>query len=136
MRQAGGELLGPDLAVWDKPALRSYVIESILAPSKTLREGYRTVVVVTNAGQQFSGILVAEDGENVVLRDVSGEGREIRVAKQDLAQLSYPTQSVMPEGLVNQLADVGQFLDLVHYVIEVAEGGPGRGRIATARVVD
>ena len=34
----------------------------------------------------------------------------------------------MPAGLVNLLADRRQFLDLVRYLIEIAENGPARAR--------
>ena len=32
----------------------------------------------------------------------------------------------MPAGLVNQLADRREFLDLVRYVLEISEQGPAR----------
>lgn len=122
----GESLLGPNLSAWEKRPERAYLVESILEPSKQIREGYQTVVIVDRDGQQRTGILVAEDAKSLTLRDATGDGRATKWVKQDLEGYSKSPLSVMPEGLVNQLATVEQCFDLLRYVIEVVEQGPAR----------
>ena len=119
-------LLGPNLAVWEEPVPRTYLVESILAPSQKIREGYQTVVAVDADGQPHTGILVSEDDRTIVIRDASGDGRSSKWMKSELDGLSKSPKSIMPEGLLTQLASIEQFLDLVRYVIEIAEQGPSR----------
>src|SRR5207244_2962424 len=44
--------------------------------------------------------------------------------KSDIEERRRDGRSVMPTGLVNLLADRQQFLDLVRYLREIADGGP------------
>ena len=116
--------LGPNLAVWKEPVEASYLIESILEPSKKIREGYETVSVLTVDDVVITGILVSENADELVLRDASGDGRATRFSKDELERVAKSTQSVMPEGVVGQLASLEQFYDLARYVIEIARQGP------------
>lgn len=117
-------LLGPTLAVWKKTPDRAYLIESILTPSKNIREGYQTVSVVDAEGVQRTGILVSQDATKVVMRDASGDGRTSTYMRADVEDVAISPKSIMPESLVNQLASKEQFYDLARYVIEIAEQGP------------
>ena len=121
-------LLGPSLVQFDKQIQRPHLVESILYPSKVIREGYQTVVAVTDQGKPLSGILEADREGQLVIRDASRDGRQLVLDKGSLEQWSLSKQSLMPEGLINQLGSKQQFLDLVRYVIEVAEHGPRRAK--------
>lgn len=118
--------LGPNLAVWDEPAKREHLLESLLEPSKIIRKGFETVRVLTEDEQVVTGILVSQSESALVMRDASGNGQEMEFEIDSLEQISKPAQSIMPEGLVDQLANVQQFYDLLRYVIEIAEQGPDR----------
>ena len=116
--------LGPNLAVWEKTPERSYLIESILQPSAKLRDGYQTVTVLTDEGLQHTGILVAKTPQQITLRDAAEDGREKKFNTSELDDITVSDKSIMPEGLVDQLAGVAQFYDLAKYVIEISEQGP------------
>ena len=118
--------LGPNLATWDQKPTREHLLESILEPSKVIRKGFSTVRVLTEDEQVLTGILVQESKSLLKMRDASGNGEELSFEVDSLEQISKSDQSVMPQGLIDQLASVEQFYDLLLYVIEVAEGGPGR----------
>ena len=119
-------LLGPNLSQYTEKVTREHLIESILTPSKKIRDGFQTVVVLTDEGISTTGILAADQGDRLVVRDASNDGREMELRKQDLEDWSLSDLSLMPEGLVNQLGTRQQFYDLARYVIEIAEQGPQR----------
>src|SRR6185437_11125678 len=123
-----GTQLGPDLAQAGKDATAEHLIESILAPSKVLKKGYETVVVITADERTITGLLAAETAEALTLVDPAANGKRLVVRKSDIDKRTASKQSLMPEGLVNSLSDRQQFLDLAKYVMEVAAGGAARAK--------
>ncbi len=119
--------VGPDLASVGK-INAEFLIESILEPSKTIRKGYEPVTIATDEGQTISGILVEDRPEVVVLRDMSNGGKPTKIERDRIDGMRRDGASMMPTGLVNGLATRQEFLDLVRYLVEIAEGGPDRAR--------
>ena len=118
--------LGP---TWRRSARRSAgaeLVEAILEPSKTIRKGYETVTVVTKEGKTLTGRLVEERPDAVVLRESAPQGKSITIARAEIDERHDKGPSLMPEGLVNQLGSRQEFLDLVRYLIEIADRGPAR----------
>lgn len=124
-----GSALGPDLARLGKEATPEYLVESLLHPSKVIKKGYETVTVVTTKGSTHTGILVKEAKEILVLGDLAKEGQAITLPRAQIESRTVGTQSLMPGGLVNALADRGQFLDLLRFLIDVTEHGPVLARV-------
>lgn len=122
-----GTLLGPDLAQAGKDATAEYLVESVLVPSKVIKKGYEPLTVTTTDGRTVTGLLVEEKNGTLTLIDPAG-GKRITLRVADVEERKIGTQSLMPEGLVNLLSDRQQFLDLVKYLIEVAEGGARRAK--------
>jgi putative heme-binding domain-containing protein len=120
-----GERVGPDLASKRDGVTDVFLVESVLEPSKTVRKGFEPITVLTEEGLVLTGLRVKEDSTRLVLLEPAG-GKEIEVAKEDIAQMKKGTTSLMPAGLANQLADREQFLDLVQFLIEINDGGPER----------
>ena len=121
-----GEGLGPDLTMLGKTVTGAELVEAILEPSKTIRKGYETVTVVTKEGKTLTGRLLEDRPDAVVLREAAPEGKSITIARADIDERRDKGPSLMPEGLVNQLGSRQDFLDLVRYLIEIAERGPAR----------
>lgn len=118
--------LGPDVAKMGKETTDRYIVESILHPSKEIKEGYEMVTILTDRGKTITG-LVVEDRKNVlVLRDPADVDKTLKVEKATIDDRAPSTLSLMPAGLVNTLANRQQFLDLARYLMEIAEGGPDR----------
>ncbi len=124
---AGGTL-GPDLAKLGKEATDTYLVESILAPSKVIKKGFETITVTTKKGKQLTGLLASETADTLQLRDATEGGRILSLSKKEIDERSDRGPSLMPEGLVNQLANRQEFLDLVRFLMEIAEKGPERVR--------
>ncbi len=89
---------------------------------KKSAKGYESLTVLTEAGRVVVG-LVVEDGERIVLRDLSQPGELHRFERDQLEAVTKNTNSLMPQSLVNQLSSRQQFLDLIRYLIEIRDGG-------------
>ncbi len=122
-----GTQLGPDLAQAGKEATAEHLIESVLAPSKAIKEGYEPLTVNTADGRTMTGLLVEEKNGTLTLLDPAG-GKRVSIPVADIDRRTVGTQSLMPDGMVNLLSDRQQFLDLAKYLIEVAEGGAKRAK--------
>lgn len=117
--------LGPDLTKLgeQKTASDDYVVASILKPSADIRKGYESVTVVTTDGRSTVGLLVSNDDTGLVLRDPARNGERVTIARDDIDEVVNSKLSIMPSGIVNQLGDRQQFLDLLRYVFELKDGG-------------
>jgi len=115
---------GPDLSKGGKEITDEYVVESILFPSKVIKKGFETVAIATEDGKTYSGLLVEDRADAVVLRDPAIEGPPTVIAKKDIAEQATKNLSLMPEGQIAALGSRQEFLDLVRYLMEIAEKGP------------
>jgi putative heme-binding domain-containing protein len=122
----GGSALGPDLARLGQDVTGDYLVESILQPSRAIRKGYETVTISTDAGKTLIGLLAEDRPDALVVRDASQDGKLVTVAKANIDGRNDTGPSLMPAGLMNQLTSRQQFLDLVRYVMDIAEKGPSR----------
>jgi putative heme-binding domain-containing protein len=118
----------PDLAQPGDTASDTYLVESILQPSKVIKPGYETLIVVTTKGTTLTGFRVREDATTLLLRDAGQDFKPVTLRKSDIEERRISPISIMPAGLVNQLGTRQEFLDLVRYVLEIHEGGPARAR--------
>ena len=120
--------LGPDLAKLGE-VTDVHVIESLLHPSKKIREGYQTYSVLTEDGNVLVGLKANEDESSLTLRLASDLTNDTKIDKDQIAAIKPNAKSLMPEGLVASLPDQRDFLDLAAYVMEVAGGGPQRAAV-------
>ncbi len=108
-----GGKVGPDLSkVWETHSVAK-LMESIIDPSKEIKEGFQTFTAVTTSGQVYSGLRVAADDRQVTLRDA--EGRDILLPAQEIEELAPSPKSLMPEGVIAQLS-LQEFVDLVAFL--------------------
>ncbi len=120
--------LGPDLTKLGKETALAHLVESILTPSKVIKTGFETLTLVTDDGKTLTGLLAEDSPDALVLRDLAQEGKRVRILKSHIDERSDKGPSLMPQGLVNQLASRAEFLDLVCYLAEIAREGPARAR--------
>jgi putative heme-binding domain-containing protein len=119
---------GPDLSQPGAKVADRYFVESILQPSKVIKPGYETILVITTKGLTLTGVRAREDASTLILRDASRDFKPVTVRKSDIEERRLSPVSLMPAGLVNQLGTRQEFLDLARYVLEIHEGGPARAR--------
>ncbi len=110
-----GGHVGPDLLTRPQPLQPAEIVESILLPAKSVKEGYATVTVNLDDGRSISGIKVREDAKTLVLRDPVRGDTVIDVGSiEDRADGG----TLMPTGVVARLPK-GEFLDLVRFLSEM-----------------
>jgi quinoprotein glucose dehydrogenase len=112
MEGVGGST-GPDLSrVWDTQTVEK-LLESIVDPSKEIKEGFQAYRVATVDGQVLVGLKISETPKEVVLRD--SNGRDQRLAKDDIEDITPSKLSLMPDNVVSQLS-YDQFIDLLAFL--------------------
>src|SRR3954465_12808245 len=117
----GAPALGPDLTAPGKDVADAYLVEAILDPSRTIKKGYETVTVSTDDGRTVTGLLGEDRPDAIVVRDPGQDGKPITIPKAEIEERKDGGPSIMPSGLVNNLGTRQQFLDLVRYLMEIAE---------------
>ncbi len=123
-----GTQLGPDIAKVGKEATLEHLIQAVLRPSQVIKKGYETVTITTTDERTFTGLIAEQNANTLTLIDPAANGKKLNITKSEIVKQSAIAQSLMPDGLVNLLSDRQQFLDLVKYLHEIAEQGPGRAR--------
>lgn len=120
--RVGGEgvSIGPDLTSVGSQFSRHELAESILYPSKAVREGYQAVEIETTDDESFSGLAKGETGTEVLLLDRLGQLQ--RIPKDKVAARRNSAFSLMPEGLHSALT-LEQFAGLISY-LESLKGKP------------
>lgn len=116
---AGG-VLGPNLVSIGGSAPVDYLIESLLEPSKKIKEGYHMVIISTKDGKVFSGGLVQDGNDEVIIRDPANQLQ--KVPKSQIASRQMSPASMMPPGLTASLRE-DEFLDLVRFLSELGREG-------------
>jgi putative heme-binding domain-containing protein len=119
LSKAGGDV-GPDLSSIGLSSPIDYIINSILVPDQSIKEEYHTLVVLTNDGQVYQGIVTDKDNQRIVLREATGAQRVVPVAAIEDQKAGG---SLMPKGLVS-LMTRSEFVDLVRFLSELGRPGP------------
>jgi putative heme-binding domain-containing protein len=109
----GGRDFGPDLSKIGARLTKEQLLESLLAPSKSVAAEYLPHVVETRDGQTHTGFVVMRGGDSFTLKLPTGEtrtwsGKEARFRKP-------PAMSLMPEGLLQALT-LQEAADLLAYL--------------------
>ena len=125
-----GERLGPDLASKRDGVDDAFIVDSVLDPSKAIRKEFAQMKVLTADGLALSGFVIKETDDELVLKEPAG-GKLITLSQDDVEFMTPSNVSAMPPGLVNQLNDKGEFLDLIRFLMEV--NGRGAKRMAGLR---
>ncbi|MEO2088241.1 MAG: PVC-type heme-binding CxxCH protein [Gemmataceae bacterium] len=121
-----GGAVGPDLTrVWDTMTVEK-LLETIITPSKEIKEGYQTYKATTLGGQSYVGLKVTDTAAEVTIRDSTG--RDVKIARKDLDELSAQKQSLMPDNVVSQLS-YDQFIDLLAFLKSRKEQESLRGLV-------
>ncbi|MCF7962664.1 MAG: c-type cytochrome [Pirellula sp.] len=132
-------VIGPNLSVWntssDKPwpSTAESVIESILRPSAVIAKEYASTRILTTDGKVYSGVVTKRDANELQLRFGPKPEDQATVSIEDIEREAASEISLMPSGLVQQLDDQNQFLDLVAYVLVIAKEGPSRAAQLTPK---
>ena len=110
---SGGKV-GPDLSGIGKLKDRRYILESIIEPNKQIAAGHAQVVIMTDEGLMYTGV-VKEDNENELgLMDKNGNVTRI---EKDAIEGMKAGKSGMPMDLQKELS-LTELRDLVEYLAQ------------------
>jgi putative heme-binding domain-containing protein len=114
---AGGAV-GPDMSSIGASAQPDYLVDSLLLPSKAIKEGYNAIRVVTADEKVYQGVKVREADGKLTIR--TAEDKELTFVTKDLTERGDSTKSLMPEGITDQLTKQ-EFADLVKFLSELGK---------------
>ncbi len=120
--------LGPDLTAMGPAVTDAYLIASILDPSREIKKGFEPVTIATVDGKTITGLIVEDRPDRLTLRDPAEPAKPITIPAVDIESRKVGGPSLMPAGLANALGSRQEFLDLIRYLRDVADGGPARAR--------
>ncbi|MFO0921992.1 MAG: DUF6797 domain-containing protein [Pirellulales bacterium] len=115
--------IGPNLAAYSKNPSDTELIQAVLRPSETIADAYRTVQVVDDEGQVWTGVPVERDSNRLKLRLGAEPDRVVEIERASIVKETQSKLSIMPAGQVLQLTDQSQFYDLIAYLIAIRDGG-------------
>lgn len=111
IQNVGGDV-GPELSKIAGEKKRDYLLEAVVAPSKTIAKNFATAVIVDLDGIVHTGIVKFEDAQRVDL--MTAEGKLISVAKDNIDQRKEG-KSAMPDDLTRQLTK-SELRDLIEFL--------------------
>ena len=97
-----GGKLGPDLTSIGQIRSERDLLEAIVFPNASFVRGYEPLVVTTTTGATHSGVLKAEQPDELIL--TIGESQEARIPRTQVADMQPGAVSVMPTGYGDQLS--------------------------------
>ena len=95
--------LGPDLAGVSRRFSRQDLFTAIVAPNRDVSSRYRTLQVLTTTGRLYSGIVIYQSVDGVLLR--TGSNETIRVEAEEMESQRYRSLSLMPRDLLRDFKD-------------------------------
>jgi putative membrane-bound dehydrogenase-like protein len=109
----GRRALGPDLQGVAKRFSRQDMFAAIVDPSRDVSPRYQTTSIVSTTGKTYTGLIVYESVDGLLLRDAEHQTWRIEAEEID-ERLQQPT-SLMPAGLLKDqspqdLADLNSYL--------------------------
>ncbi|MEZ6121394.1 MAG: HEAT repeat domain-containing protein, partial [Pirellulaceae bacterium] len=109
----GGDI-GPDLSHIGKIRSKTDLLESIAFPSASFVRSYEPVNVTTVDGKSVTGVM--KDSDDVRVRLVTSDRKEVQIDRQEIERLEPSHVSVMPSGLASNLSPQ-ELADLVAFLL-------------------
>lgn len=122
---------GPALTrVWETQSVPK-LLESILKPSKEIKEGFQSYILADENGRVLTGLVTTKNDAEVTIKDAKGV--EYKVPRSEIVELQPSPVSLMPDNSIANL-DSQQFVDVIAFLkSRVAQDGlrryPGEWKI-------
>lgn len=108
-----GAKIGPQLDGIGSRGLER-LLEDMLDPNRNVDQAFRQTTLSLKNGQLVNGLLLREEGVLLVLADQ--QGKEVRIANDQVEERKISPVSPMPAGFVDQLTNA-EFADLMAYLL-------------------
>ncbi|QDT56817.1 hypothetical protein Pan44_48770 [Caulifigura coniformis] len=122
---SGRGAVGPDLSGVANRFSHEDLFTAIVNPSRDVSPRYQTTAISTVDGRSFTGLIIYESVDYLVLRNASNQTS--RIEKKNIEEQQTLSKSLMPEGLLKDLgpadyADLYAFLRAMG-TVQTAESG-------------
>jgi len=107
-----GGAVGPELTKVAGDKTREYLLEALVVPSKAIAKGFESLIVVTDEGKSYAGIV--KESTDDVLKLMQADGTLVTIPKSHIEE-SAKGISAMPADVVKKLS-VRELRDLVEYL--------------------
>ena len=91
------------------------MIEATIDPHKSVATRYQAKTIITEDGQQITGLVVDEKNSPYVV--MTSDGQFVKVERDEVEDIRKSKLSHMPEGLLNELS-LSQVADLFAYLVK------------------
>ncbi|MCH2060786.1 MAG: HEAT repeat domain-containing protein [Verrucomicrobiales bacterium] len=118
-----GSKIGPNLVAVGGAAQTDYIIEAILQPNKSIAQHYENQLITLVNGTLHMGAIAYKGEKEIIIRDSARGGQEVKIPRDSIKRIK-PMPSLMPAGLVDQLNNRQEFLDLARFVALLGRPGP------------
>lgn len=103
---------GPSLADSARRFTIAHLVESVLLPSKQVSPIFKSTLIQTKDGRQFTGLVVSETAEKLEL--LQPDTKRVTLTKADIEERQLQDLSPMPQGLVRK---PDELRDLLAYLM-------------------
>ena len=110
--------IGPDLGSIGASAPADYIIESLIDPSKKIKEGYKSSAITTETGDFYQGSIIFEDANRITIK--TAEGMEVPIQKSKIKSRETSKVSMMPAVQRDALKE-SELIDLLKYLTELGK---------------
>jgi putative heme-binding domain-containing protein len=112
-----GGATGPDLSQAAGRFQLKDLAEAIIEPSKVISDQYKATTVVTDTGKQFTGKIVSETKDSLIIVTNPEDSTKIAEVKKDEIEELIPSPvSLMPKDLLKELNE-NEVYDLLAYLL-------------------
>ena len=112
-----GNTVGPDLSTIGKSMTRERLVQSLVDPSREIAPQFTSYSILKHDGELLTGIHIGDEVDGR-MRYVDPKGTVFYVHPNEVEQRQPSSQSIMPEGLVDQLTQQ-ELRDLVAFLLRL-----------------
>lgn len=112
-----GGATGPDLSQAAGRFQLKDLAEAIIDPSKVISDQYKASTVITDSGKQYTGKIVSETKDSIIIVTNPEDSTKIAEVKKDEIEETIPSPvSLMPKDLLKELNE-NEVYDLLAYLL-------------------
>lgn len=112
-----GGMTGPDLTSAGRRYSAHDLIDQVINPSKVINEQFSSVIVITEAGKTYSGVVVNLSGDRITLNtDLANPNERVNIDRKEIEEMEVSKVSAMPKGLFSKMTE-DEVMDLTAYVL-------------------
>jgi putative heme-binding domain-containing protein len=110
-----GISIGPDLTTINKKFDRTALLDAVINPDAAIVFGYEPWLINKKSGESVYGFLIAENKNNVVIKDIGGKKHIIPASEISIKEKQ--NKSLMPDPVANGLSE-NDLANVVGFLLE------------------